>query len=132
MLIWPSYPGLMLTNWIANALPYGVLSVAETELANNMADLSFAVIIHIVILQIAVAVWLWIASIMRFSIFRHIFVCYTDENRKDPEITYKARIKESRMTTGQVAELTGQVAELTGQVAELIGKRFPRLPSISK
>ena len=64
ILIWPSYPGLMLTDWIANELPYGVLSLTDRHLSIAHVPFSRSVVIHIVIWQTLTAIWLWVFTFL--------------------------------------------------------------------
>ena len=85
-LVWPSYPGIALTSWIVDQLPYGVFAVTEADLEGNPLGVSSPVLIHMVVLQLGVSGWLWIATVRHIGLFNQIFLCYSEANKKTPEL----------------------------------------------
>ena len=72
-LVWPSYPGLALTNWIADTFPYGVLAITEEMVNEVHTPLSKSVILHIVIWQLIVAVLLWFFFMRKVRMISKLF-----------------------------------------------------------
>ena len=58
-LVWPSYPGIALTNWITETLPYGVFAVSRADLLAIDSPLSHGVVMHITVWQVITIIWLW-------------------------------------------------------------------------
>ena len=62
-LVWPSYPGIALTDWIAETFPYGVLSVSDAQIQSISTFFTKSTVVHLAIWQIIVSLWLWVFTI---------------------------------------------------------------------
>jgi len=66
--IWPDYPVLALTSWIAANMPhsiFGVFAITPEDIARIDTPMSHPVVMHIAVLQLVCCLWLYSCS------FRH-------------------------------------------------------------
>ena len=88
-LVWPSYPGIALTSWIAATLPYGVFALTRADLLVIDSPLSHGVVMHIVVWQAITIAWLWGATILNFRRMERALSGYLGMNRDKPEVKAK-------------------------------------------